>query len=487
MKKVSLQIGVTALVLLIASLIVYLTAGHAVIVVARNPGLADTDGWQAPPEALEIRMETEGVAEAEAVRISGDTLKIRLRALAPGETFCQINKAGSDDVTTGQLIRVNARRFIRSNDAIIGGLAFYIIAAGLFLAAACCFFLRYFFSVRGSALYSYLSIFSCGMAIFTGVGAVSVLIQGIMYVADPLRHSELQALGSIAGTFSACMWYLSPLILAFSAAMIVSNVALLRHESARLSNVLGIGVGVAMIAGLLLPFLLGLNGFSGSFEEYRLWVALENIYDTVYTYFAYMLAGSVICGIRAVRRKVPYDRDYIVILGCGFNADGSLTPLLRGRCDRAADFREEQRAATGREAILIPSGGQGDDEPMPEAEAMARYLVSRGVPESAIIREDRSRNTAQNMAFSKQIIDAADPQAKVAFSTTNYHVFRSGLLTARAGLDAEGIGARTKWWFWPNASMREVAGLMASRVREELILLAVTVAVSILLSWLTIR
>ena len=118
---------------------------------------------------------------------------------------------------------------------------------------------------------------------------------------------------------------------------------------------------------------------------------------------------------------------------------------------------------------------------------MARYLVSRGVPESAIIREDRSRNTAQNMAFSKQIIDAADPQAKVAFSTTNYHVFRSGLLAARAGLDAEGIGARTKWWFWPNASMREVAGLMASRVREELILLAVTVAVGILLSWLTIR
>ena len=119
--------------------------------------------------------------------------------------------------------------------------------------------------------------------------------------------------------------------------------------------------------------------------------------------------------------------------------------------------------------MLIPSGGQGADEPISEAEAMARYLLSKGIPENEILREEHSVNTLENMAFSRKIISTLSPGAKTAFATTNYHVFRSGLWSNRAGLHAEGFGSRTKWWYWPNAFVRECIGLAAHRWKQELL------------------
>ena len=134
--------------------------------------------------------------------------------------------------------------------------------------------------------------------------------------------------------------------------------------------------------------------------------------------------------------------------------------------------------AQGREAILIPSGGQGGDEPMPEAEAMGNYLRSCGIPERVILEENKSRNTYQNMAFSKKLIEEREGNANdknVIFVTTNYHVFRSGIWAGLAGLRAEGLGSKTKWWFWPNAFVRECIGLLANRALPELIWLIILV------------
>jgi uncharacterized SAM-binding protein YcdF (DUF218 family) len=164
------------------------------------------------------------------------------------------------------------------------------------------------------------------------------------------------------------------------------------------------------------------------------------------------------------------DRDFIIILGCLFRKDGTLTPLLRGRVDKALDFWRDQRSRMGKTAMLVPSGGQGANETMAEAEAMRQYLLAQGVPDGLILPEDRSTNTFQNMAFSKVLTDAVNPGGKVAFATTNYHVFRSGVWARLAGLEAEGMGARTRWWYWPNAFMRECAGLLARRWKQELLM-----------------
>ena len=86
------------------------------------------------------------------------------------------------------------------------------------------------------------------------------------------------------------------------------------------------------------------------------------------------------------------------------------------------------------------------------------------------------------MVFSGEIIRETDPEGKVAFATSSYHVFRSGLLARQAGLSAEGVGSRTKWWFWPNAFMRETAGLLQRRWKQELLFLLLLIAFFGLLS-----
>lgn len=50
----------------------------------------------------------------------------------------------------------------------------------------------------------------------------------------------------------------------------------------------------------------------------------------------------------------------------------------------------------------------------------------------------------------------------MAFATTSHHVLRGYARTRRAGLDAEGVAAPTRWWLWPHAFLREFVGLVAA-------------------------
>ena len=145
--------------------------------------------------------------------------------------------------------------------------------------------------------------------------------------------------------------------------------------------------------------------------------------------------------------------------------DGGLTKLLQSRTDRAIEFAQMQKEATGKELTFVPSGGKGDDEIIAEAEAIRNYLVSKGIPEEQILVENRSQNTRENLRFSYALIQERTENAKIAFSTTNYHVFRAGCLAQDAGIPMEGIGARTKTYFWINAFIREFIATLHNEKR----------------------
>ena len=116
----------------------------------------------------------------------------------------------------------------------------------------------------------------------------------------------------------------------------------------------------------------------------------------------------------------------------------------------------------------MPSGGKGDDEVIAEGEAIANYLVSKGIPEERILVENRSKNTEQNIRFSKELISECSSGAQVAFSTTNYHVFRTGCIADEAGTPMEGIGAGTKRYFWINAFIREFVATLHYEKKEHI-------------------
>ena len=93
---------------------------------------------------------------------------------------------------------------------------------------------------------------------------------------------------------------------------------------------------------------------------------------------------------------------------------------------------------------------------------MKRTLAELGVPEERIVKEDKSVNTYQNMAFSKKVIesDSNSENCNIGFSTTNYHVFRGYTLAEKLGMKVKGLSAKTKLYFFPNAFIREFIGLL---------------------------
>lgn len=167
-----------------------------------------------------------------------------------------------------------------------------------------------------------------------------------------------------------------------------------------------------------------------------------------FTFFALLLYSWLY-------RRLPKrrDYDYIVVHGAGLSGTKP-TPLLAARLDKGVELWE----AAERRAMIIASGGQGADEQVSEAEAMRAYLVEeRNVPADAIIEENRSTTTMENLRNSKAIMDARSGagQYRAAVVTSDYHVFRTAEYAHKIGLVADGVGSKTARYFWPTAFIRE--------------------------------
>lgn len=147
------------------------------------------------------------------------------------------------------------------------------------------------------------------------------------------------------------------------------------------------------------------------------------------------------------------DLPYLVVLGAQMKENGPSVALKR-RLDRAYDYLVENPGT-----LCVVSGGQGSNEPVSEAQGMKDYLLERGIEEGRIIMEDQSRDTRQNLAFSRKLIPAG--VTKVGIVTSNFHVYRSIQLARRQGFpDAQGLGATSGIYFLPNNMLREFFGIM---------------------------
>jgi uncharacterized SAM-binding protein YcdF (DUF218 family) len=184
------------------------------------------------------------------------------------------------------------------------------------------------------------------------------------------------------------------------------------------------------------------------------YVSFLCVSQVIYTWFYGQFAGLM-------RRA-----EYVIVLGAGLGSRGQVTPLLAGRLERGRDVWE-RLTIRGRRPVMIVSGGQGSDEAVPEAHAMADYLIQRGFPGDRLAREDQSSTTEENLANSKAIMDAATPavagkkrrRPRCVIVTSDYHVFRTAMIARQAGIRGQVTGARTAGYFWPSAMLRECAAV----------------------------
>lgn len=192
-------------------------------------------------------------------------------------------------------------------------------------------------------------------------------------------------------------------------------------------------------------------------------------------------AFYTVAGFCAQRPHRGRRYDAVIVLGCAIRKDGTPMPLLANRVRKGiASWKAHP------EARLIMSGGQGTDEVQPESCAMRDFALSQGVPEEAILVEDRSTNTEENLRFSEAIRakEGLTAEGRVLIVTDDYHVFRALLISRNLGFAADGAGSRVRLYFSLNALVREwVAYIYLKRklyLKLVVVLLALYCAIAVL-------
>lgn len=247
---------------------------------------------------------------------------------------------------------------------------------------------------------------------------------------------------------------------------------MIKREGHSLGNLLSFLLGLILLIGELSLFLwlfsvlvapeLHINmRLFASFSPFLAFFGVSTSYLSVV--FMSFLLYCLFLQIIPHRR----DFDYVIIHGAGIKKDGTVTKLLADRCDKAIEIYRKDSTPP----YLVPSGGQGSDEVCSEAEAMANYLISQGIPEDMILKEDQSKTTMENLKYSKALIEKRKGRKYTALVTSNYHVYRAMRYAKRAGLKATGIGAHVASYYFPSALIREFVAV--HKERKHLILFVV--------------
>ena len=320
--------------------------------------------------------------------------------------------------------------------------------------------------------YSYGLITIVGLLIFI---VLNILRHTYLLISDWYIYNKFDIYMNTLESFSKYVILTVPCIVILALFSILANVVLIKKEGKKITNILGIFIGLLAIIGIFgnqALYMLNTNLIHGKlvYLIYLIRYTIDVFLNSILVYFYSILLGTIYCNIKVGRNIPEFDMDYVIILGCKIKNDGSLTPLLKARVDKAIEFSKKQKDATGKKIIFIPSGGKGDDEVISEAEAIKKYLLEQGIDKKNIIVEDKSKNTYENMKNSYDIIKKRK-MGKICFSTTNYHVFRSSVTARKCGIKCIGVGSKTKWYFRTNALIREfIADIVKDRKKHIIIL-----------------
>ncbi|MCF0228758.1 MAG: YdcF family protein [Parasporobacterium sp.] len=216
-------------------------------------------------------------------------------------------------------------------------------------------------------------------------------------------------------------------------------------------NVTGIVLSVLMmIYGI---WFAQINGFIAAAWKHTAGKIVEILLLIIAAGILVLAAATSIAMISGIS-KTAGPGDTVIVLGARLYGNSPSRTLML-RCDAAYRYLTDNP-----ESVCIVSGGRGTDEVRSEASAMYDYLVGKGIDSERIYIEDQSRDTAENMEFSRRIIEENNLPSKVALATNGYHEYRALKYSDAAGLEAEALPAWTQWWMLPTGIIREMYGIL---------------------------
>lgn len=162
------------------------------------------------------------------------------------------------------------------------------------------------------------------------------------------------------------------------------------------------------------------------------------------------------------KRDETRPADAAIVLGAAAFGNRP-SPVLRERINHAIRLHEQ-----GIVKMIIFTGGQGERSALSEAAVSARYALANGVPQEAILLEEASRNTYENLTNAQKLAKEHHLTSFLIVSTP-FHMRRAMWMAHELGLDAFSSPTRTTRWISTytksRAFMREVVAYIAYAVR----------------------
>ena len=178
--------------------------------------------------------------------------------------------------------------------------------------------------------------------------------------------------------------------------------------------------GCTIIYGLLLHFQKSQNklvSVSAKICKITAWILI----------FTFLISFIIIeTRIVSVTKTTDESCDYLLVLGCSVRGT-ELSRAARSRADAAIDYLNKNP-----DCIAILCGGIGKKDLISEAEAYYNYMTAKGIDAKRLIKEEKSKDTRQNINFAKEYMPDVKGLA-VAVVSNDFHLYRAGIIMKKAG------------------------------------------------------
>lgn len=138
----------------------------------------------------------------------------------------------------------------------------------------------------------------------------------------------------------------------------------------------------------------------------------------------------------------PRRADTLIVLGSAVWNGGRASPALAARIQKGIELYR-----AGYAPYLILTGGVGNNPPS-EAQVMKNIALSAGIPENALVLEDRSHSTEENLANAKAIMDSRGWRTALIVSAP-YHLLRAETIAHDLNIDAFAVPSTNDPTFTP--------------------------------------
>lgn len=158
-------------------------------------------------------------------------------------------------------------------------------------------------------------------------------------------------------------------------------------------------------------------------------------------YVLFTLCALFLFGWMLSKAIAPLDTSSrtVIVLGCQVQGQRP-SKMLAQRLDSAYEY-----LLAHPDSPCVLSGGQGDNEELPEAVVMKQYLVEKGVSPERLFTETRSQSTSENLLFSSQVIRQERLSTQVVIVTNGFHQLRGQWFAEKNGLSPQGLSCHTSW------------------------------------------